>query len=104
METMSNVLSMKRMEGRAGLEQHLASLRSDYLQPNISSLSSILLSPHLLRKTSCEFWEEKEERTEVEQEYHSASKPWILERRPTEDQRSTTSSSFSNTRRFSSSL
>ena len=98
MKTMSNVLSMRRREGNC-LDQHLSSC----LQSNIPYLSSILLSPHILRKPSFELWEEREKE---EPEYHSATKPWILERPPgkleagTEEPPSTPSSSFSTTRRF----
>ena len=106
MKTMSNVLSMRRGEGNI-LDQRLANLRSSCLQSNISSLSSILLSPHILRKASFELWDERE--TEKHQpEYHSREKPWILERAPvnrrdraTEELPSTPTSSFSSTRRFS---
>ena len=103
MKSMSNVLTMRRRGDGNYLEQHLSSLRSTCLQSNIPSLSSILLSPHILRKPSFELWDEKER---VEPEYHSATKPWILERPPgkreeaTEEMPSTPSSSFSSTRRF----
>ena len=106
MKTMSNVLSMRRGEGNY-LEQHLNSLRSSCLQSNIPSLSSILLSPHILRKPSFELWDDRDSGDNKEQpEYHSATKPWILERPPgsrraTEELPSTPSSSFSSTRRFS---
>ena len=99
MKTMSNVLSMRRGEGNY-LEQQLSSC----LQSNIPSLSSILLSPHILRKHSFELWEEREKE---QPEYHSATKPWILERPPgksqagTEEPPSTPSSSFSTRRFFS---
>ena len=106
MKTMSNVLSMRRGEGNI-LDQRLANLRSSCHQSNISSLSSILLSPHILRKASFELWDERE--TEKHQpEYHSREKPWILERAPvnrrdraTEELSPTPTSSFSSTRRFS---
>ena len=107
MKTMSNVLSMRRGEGNY-LEQHLNNLRSSCLQSNIPSLSSILLSPHILRKPSFELWDDRDSGDNKEQpEYHSATKPWILERPPgsrraTEELPSTPSSSFSSTRRFSS--
>ena len=102
MKTMSNVLSMRRGEGNY-LEQQLSSC----LQSNIPSLSSILVSPHILRKHSFELWEEREKE---QPEYHSATKPWILERPPgksqagTEEPPSTPLLSFSSIRRFFPSL